>query len=223
MPIGGKTLEERFWCEVDKNSHPLCWLWTGGSRKGNGYGDIRVGVNTRPAHRVSWGLHNGIIPEGLFVLHKCDNPSCVNPDHLFLGTHQDNMDDMVMKGRSYTGPHKPNPNTFDRRGENNVKSILTDAQVYELRSKYMDGTFTSTRKEAEIYKVSPRCISLIINNIRRVDHTYTVLKGENKYNKKITHDERCYIISLLPTHSDSQLSVMFGVSRKLIWLLRRGR
>lgn len=85
-----------------------CHLWTG-SRPGGRYGQVRPGGNLPPvgAHRAAWALVNGPIPQGLFVCHKCDNPPCVNVGHLFLGTQADNMADMVAKGRSVNGSHRP--------------------------------------------------------------------------------------------------------------------
>lgn len=97
-------LKDRFWSKVVKTD--TCWIWIGaGSTSKKGYGQIRLpGAKGRQtsAHRVSWILHRGEIPIGLDVLHKCDNPPCVNPDHLFLGTNQDNVNDKVSKGRQYT-------------------------------------------------------------------------------------------------------------------------
>lgn len=88
----------RFWRYVEKGSS--CWLWIGyTTSKGYGsfrYGDRRLGLRVR-AHRASWQLHFGPIPDDLFVCHHCDVPNCVRPDHLFLGTHQDNMSDMLRK------------------------------------------------------------------------------------------------------------------------------
>ena len=89
-------LTARFWPKVDKSG--ACWLWTAAAR--NGYGQLRVGARIIQSHRVSWELHHGPIPEGLHVLHTCDNPSCVNPDHLWLGTHGENMADRDAKGRN---------------------------------------------------------------------------------------------------------------------------
>lgn len=85
--------------EINYNFTTPCLLWTGRKSK-DGYGKINRKGKTLSAHRYSWTLVNGPIPEGLFVLHKCDVPTCINPDHLFLGTHQDNMDDMKNKGRA---------------------------------------------------------------------------------------------------------------------------
>ncbi|MCI0528030.1 MAG: HNH endonuclease [Nitrospira sp.] len=91
-------LSKRFWERVNKND--ACWIWEGSVDK-NGYGQIWINSKKRNdrAHRVSFELNIGVIPDGMFVLHKCDNPPCVNPDHLFLGTVQDNVDDMIGKHR----------------------------------------------------------------------------------------------------------------------------
>jgi hypothetical protein len=89
-------VDRRFWSKVQKG--PDCWTWAG-SRSAKGYGRLNVGGAVCQAHRVSWELHRGAIPSDLFVLHRCDNPPCVNPDHLFLGTALDNSRDMVSKGR----------------------------------------------------------------------------------------------------------------------------
>lgn len=94
---------KRFWAKVNKTNG--CWLWTG-SRKNTGYGQWVMEKKNYLAHRYSWQIHNGDIPAGLCVCHKCDMPLCVNPDHLFLGTQAENMRDMKLKGRSQTGPRK---------------------------------------------------------------------------------------------------------------------
>jgi hypothetical protein len=86
----------RFWSKVYRPQEG-CWIWTA-SKKSSGYGAFKA-KRTMPAHHYSWIMKNGPVPEGLFILHSCDNKLCVRPDHLFLGTHQDNMDDMVSKGR----------------------------------------------------------------------------------------------------------------------------
>lgn len=98
------TLLKRFWKRVQKTDS--CWIWTG-TKLWNGYGSLSLGRargfsidQKHYAHRVSWLIHNGEIPDGIFVCHRCDNPICVRPDHLFLGTPLDNMRDMISKGRA---------------------------------------------------------------------------------------------------------------------------
>jgi hypothetical protein len=115
-------LAERFWMKVDKSGE--CWLWTA-YRSRDGYGMIgleRTGVER--AHRVAWQLTNGPIPVGLQVLHRCDNPPCVNPAHLWLGTQPENIADMIAKGRARKNP---------LRGSAQPRSKLTEADVHVIR------------------------------------------------------------------------------------------
>jgi len=96
-----KSEYERFWSNVDKECSEFfdCWEWTGFKTRW-GYGGFSLNHKSYLAHRVAWELVNGKIPEGMCVLHECDNKKCVNPDHLKLGTHQDNTDDMMLRNRS---------------------------------------------------------------------------------------------------------------------------
>lgn len=95
------SLAERFWSKVERGEPEACWEWQG-ARKASGYGNLSLGPPdyvTDTAHRVAYELAYGPIPDGLIVCHTCDNPPCVNPKHLWLGTHSDNGLDMVAKGR----------------------------------------------------------------------------------------------------------------------------
>ncbi len=119
----------RFWRHVDKSDE--CWIWTGG-RLPSGYGFFEVGTHKQHkkarAHRLSWELTNGAIPLGLSVLHRCDNPSCVRPTHLFLGTQSDNIKDMYRKGRSNIP-----------RGERRHGSKLTETEVAKIKAQLSRG------------------------------------------------------------------------------------
>ncbi len=92
-----KPPAERFWKFVKKTSS--CWIWTGGV-KGHGYGSFFKDGKQLAAHRFSWEIANGPIPSGMCVCHKCDNPICCNPDHLFIGTQSDNLLDAASKNRN---------------------------------------------------------------------------------------------------------------------------
>jgi hypothetical protein len=125
----GYTLEEAFWKYVYKT--PNCWFWIGWMKGSNQYAYGGVGCSAYRgirAHRASWIIHKGPIPKGKFVLHTCDNPQCVNPEHLFLGTAKDNTEDCRKKGRLSAIP--------DNKGEKNGISKLTTKKVKQIRTEY---------------------------------------------------------------------------------------
>ena len=128
MPRKSIPVEERFWRYAKKGS--TCWLWTGATND-YGYGVIGVGRRSQGlvrAHHVSWKIYHGAWPKSAeIILHKCDNPPCVNPDHLFLGTLKDNSMDMMRKGRGKR-------QLTARFGKENVNGILSDADVRRLRA-----------------------------------------------------------------------------------------
>ena len=117
----GVTAEDRFWACIEFEPNSGCWLWSASLRNG-GYGQFWVNGRAVLAHRFSWELHKGKIPEGKIVRHRCDTAACTNPSHLEIGTHQDNADDMVSRGRSL---HLP--------GELGHNSKLSAVDVKEIR------------------------------------------------------------------------------------------
>ena len=145
--MSGKTTEERFWEKVDKSGK--CWNWTGG-KDGDGYGNFRIGSKFYKAHRVAYELAHGSIPDGKLCCHRCDNPGCCRVSHLFLGTRQDNNDDMERKGRG----NQPS-------GEKNGNAKLTKEKVSRIRKEYARGN-TTLVKLAEKYGVSNPTISRTI-------------------------------------------------------------
>jgi hypothetical protein len=143
------TLTQRFEEKFIPEPNSGCWLWTA-SVNHKGYGEIGVRASRIDvAHRVSWRLHRGPIPDGLLVLHKCDVRCCVNPDHLFLGTNDDNMEDMRRKGRAR-----------GFKGEMNCRCRLTAGQVLAIRADRR-----LQREIAADYGVLPNHISNIKNRV----------------------------------------------------------
>lgn len=145
--------QDAFYSKVNKTES--CWLWTGGIFKGYGYGQFAVKRHPQKAHRVSWVLNCGAIPEDKKVLHTCDNPLCVNPKHLFLGTQLDNARDMVNKGRNrYTSLPL-------LCGEESPASKLNTKQVQAIRDLYATGEY-SQRDLAKIFNVGQTTIGHIL-------------------------------------------------------------
>jgi hypothetical protein len=146
-----QPLIQRFWAKVDKRGPNDCWLWTG-ARQVTGYGAFNVNGRMRRASRVSWVIAHGPIPPGdhygtMLVCHRCDNPPCVNPAHLFLGTVQDNMLDCRSKGRL------------------RVVLKITDEQAREIRALWLAGGITQ-RRIAAMYGVRSPVICKIVNRLQ---------------------------------------------------------
>lgn len=136
----------RFWSKVDIQSKNKCWNWKA-ARVHDGYGRFGLQYRIVRAHRVSYQIAYGNFDERLCVLHKCDNPACVNPNHLFLGTNQDNMNDQKSKSR----------NPF---GERNPRHKLTESQVIEIRKLYTKGLTQS--EIGRMFNISQNQVSEII-------------------------------------------------------------
>src|SRR3990167_298323 len=150
--------EKRFWSKVNKGTNNECWMWNG-SKDREGYGSVyrwenRKRIYITKAHRYSWALTNGSIPDGLKVLHHCDNPSCVNPSHLFIGTQSDNMKEMYNKNRA------------NNRGSANPNTHFSEAEIISMRGNYKRGDAASLAKKYNVH------IDTIYNIIRKVQWTH---------------------------------------------------
>jgi hypothetical protein len=149
-----RPLADRFWEKVNKTD--TCWLWTA-SVNNMGYGEFKLPGATSGveySHRMSWIIHSGPIPDGMNVLHHCDTPRCVRPDHLFLGTQKDNVHDCFNKRRNPVLINGPG-----LMGESHGMAKLTEEQVIDIRSRYISGVNKynpSNRQElAEEFNITP--------------------------------------------------------------------
>src|SRR3990167_5235797 len=155
MPLGiykRKSLEERFWEKVNTKNDRGCWYWIA-NKNNKGYGQTSLNGKWLLAHRVSWEIHNGKIPEGLCVLHKCDTPLCVNPKHLWLGTQKDNIRDAIKKQRILVGE-------INRSAKLTTNQVKTIRELYTRRKKWPKAKITQ-KKIAEIFNVSESLISMV--------------------------------------------------------------
>lgn len=144
------TPEERFWSKVRRGEDNFCWFFTGRGRKDGDYGLFKVDGKRVAAHRFSWELANKTtIPPGMILLHICDNPPCVNPKHLKLGTRKENAQDMVAKGRNVVSI-----------GTENFNSVLTEEDVIEIRKRVANGEIQA--EIAREYKLSPTAIYSLV-------------------------------------------------------------
>lgn len=151
------SLEKRFWPKVDIRGPNDCWEWKGACHPA-GHGQIRAGGRSGRvvyAHRVAWELANGPIPEGMCILHRCDNPPCVNLLHLYLGTHVDNLQDAYDRSRRQVV-------VPDNVGERNSNAKLNREQVVEILDKHASGDYTHAELGA-IYGVARPTITDIVN------------------------------------------------------------
>lgn len=147
-----KTLADRFWLKVNKADPAICWLWIGGLNS-RGYGLLHSPPRSlQCAHRISWELHCGPIPDGMFVLHKCDMRACVNPEHLFLGNALANARDREAKGRGRVA-----------FGTDHPRAILTPELVLAIRTEYRPGHGNVTRL-AHKYGITAAHAGNIIHN-----------------------------------------------------------
>ena len=167
--LSAQAAEERFWSRVDKSGE--CWVWTAG-RMSTGYGYFNFAKERRGAHRAAWEFTYGPIPDGLHVCHHCDNPPCVRPDHLFVGTRKDNMRDMLAKGREsqriWDGTQvrlmaegRARNGNRKARGERHPFAKFTEVRVREVRARAATGE--SQRALAREFGVARNLIFMIVH------------------------------------------------------------
>lgn len=147
-------IPEKFWSRVDRSGgEDSCWEFSGWRNKSGGHGLVNIGGGQfQGSHRLAWILMNGKIPDGLCVCHRCDNPPCCNPKHLFLATALENFDDMRRKGRARGG---------SLPGKKNKNSKLTEEQVSQIRMRYANGELQ--QQLANAYGVNQTAISYIVS------------------------------------------------------------
>lgn len=180
-----------------------CWLWVGGVTT-SGYGTCSM-HGQKVAHRVSWVIHNGVIPNGMNVLHRCDTPACVNPAHLFLGTHQDNMADLRQKGRAYGA-----------KGEANYGAVITEDQALSILNDPRSGP-----ELARQYGISQESVSNIRNG-----KTWRHLFDEDSRTRRIANGPRRLtpaerILVAADPRTQHVIAAEYGVSQSLISQIKR--
>lgn len=218
MKSGPKPLppESRFWRRVEKIENG-CWLY-GGRFFGNRYGQLQVagrGSGNVTAHRFSFELHHGLVPVGMFVCHKCDVRNCVNPEHLYVGTHEDNTRDIIERGRTAknTGRCRPLDRMDVRFGHNRA---LAKEQREQLKAEYASGAYTQMQL-ADRYRISQATVSATIRGVRNMGSGEHKPRRSGNFRRKLTAKQYVQIRELYRAGSTQQkLAVAFGCDQTTI-------
>jgi Mor family transcriptional regulator len=208
--INGIALKDvlRFFNSIDIEREEDCWEWRTALTSG-GYGAFRTEYKTIVASRFSWEIYFDKIPEGIYVCHKCDNRKCVNPNHLFLGTPKDNMQDMIKKGRH-------NPVRREKHSRHTAK--LNEDQVLEIK---LMGKKQSATRLAKKYGVSTYTIYSIRKGLtwRHLDEK---ILNKKIYYKTLTEDEILKIKDACNKQDATKLAKQYGVSTRTIYRIKSG-
>lgn len=211
MLSSGRSIE-KFWSKVQKTDE--CWNWVGSLR--GRYGDFYWKGDRMAAHRFVWELSFGPIPAGLCVLHKCDNPKCVRPEHLFVGTVGDNTRDMIKKGRGRVNK---------QYGEDNAHARLTEAQVRKIKQLKGD---IGQRRLAEMFAISVSNIQMIHTG-RTWAHVDVPMRdrmahprGEKNGRAKLTKEKAREIRNMRGHKSYAEIALDFNVSADTISRVMNG-
>lgn len=203
-----EDLQERFWKKVNRLSPDECWPWATKTTS-RGYGAFNVGGKLIKSHRIAYRMCRGEIPAGMLVCHRCDNPLCCNPSHLFLGSGKDNIQDMIAKGRQVC-----------LSGEDHGSSILSEEQVVKIRNDYASG---STQTEiAERHGVSRGAIGDVVARRR-----WRGVSGGAPYvnrSRKLTPRDVMEIRGLRKIGwSGKEIGPFYGITDGMVYHISSGR
>lgn len=198
---------KRFWSKVDVKSEDECWEWMAGD-DGNGYGVIRINNKNVKAHRFSYTINIGVIFDKLFVCHSCDNPSCVNPKHLWLGTNKDNSQDRDVKGR---GNHP--------KGVAHGRTSLSENDIIYIRETYSKGNITQ-KELAKQFGIVHSVVSYIVRGATWKNVAGKITKWENaaRSRSKLNKSQVKEIKMLLQEKNITQVEIAktFNINRRTI-------
>ena len=206
------TLEERFYRRIKEADPAICWLWPGALAGGHSeetrYGALTFHGKQLYAHRVSWELANGPIPHGMFVCHHCDNPRCVNPNHLFLGSARDNNNDMREKGRWTYG-----------------KNAVTRRHISAIRKRYASGE--RVESIAQAFALSVSGVRMIVYGhawAGTLEDDYIASLPLLRRGPKLSGQEAATIMARLRSgETGESLALEYGVDRAIISRIRNGK
>ncbi len=208
--IISETYRQNFYSNVQKTDS--CWIYTK-SIEGCGYGRMCINGKTIGAHRVSYLIHNGSIPEKMFVCHKCDNPSCVNPEHLFLGTPKDNTEDMMKKERGSLRRGRYHP--CSKLQEKDIRDIFDLSETLSQRQIAKRFNVTQGLIASILTHKSWKSVSASLKSMSGMGEGSSQ-KGSKASRAKLSEDQALYIFKMKGLKSRYELAAEFDVAEVTI-------